>query len=190
MSKHEGIIVATDETDHIAFFCPKCDKAMSVLRVSTSETDGLMTDKSVTHIYLKCSGCGYDHWRKFDWAGKTAQICQHRTDRSEPQSHKGTKELNGVQLIAAERTRQVADEKYSADHDDEHANNELLAAAVCYLDEAAAYPIGTDFADWPFEEGSFKSEAHDPVRNLVKAGALIAAEIDRMQRLIAKGGRS
>ena len=34
---------------------------------------------------------------------------------------------------------------------------------------------------WPFEDAAWKP-SHDPVKNLVKAGALIAAEIDRLQR--------
>ena len=40
--------------------------------------------------------------------------------------------MNGVQLIAAERTRQVADEGWTPEHDDIHDIGELLSAAVCY----------------------------------------------------------
>lgn len=36
---------------------------------------------------------------------------------------------------------------------------------------------------WPFGSCEWKPSVADPVRDLVKAGALIAAEIDRLQRL-------
>jgi hypothetical protein len=35
---------------------------------------------------------------------------------------------------------------------------------------------------WPWDQDWWKPSP-DPIRNLVKAGALIAAEIDRLQRL-------
>lgn len=45
--------------------------------------------------------------------------------------------------------------------------------------------------EWPFPD--FWKQSEDPIRNLVKAGALIAAEIDRLQRCAmasrAKEGR-
>ena len=43
--------------------------------------------------------------------------------------------------------------------------------------------------DWPWGSEYWKP-SEDPVRNLVKAGALIAAEIDRLNRAKAKGGAS
>ena len=101
--------------------------------------------------------------------------------------------MNGVQLIAAERQRQIEDEKFSGERDDKYKKNELLLAADSYLatvatpDEYAA-ERGTKPApchDWPWAKSWWKPSA-DPVRNLVKAGALIAAEIDRLQRAKAK----
>ena len=43
---------------------------------------------------------------------------------------------------------------------------------------------------WPWDMKWWKPSDEDPIRNLVKAGALIAAEIDRLQRRTepAKGG--
>ena len=105
--------------------------------------------------------------------------------------------LNGIQLIAAERTRQIEDEKWTPEHDDKHRKNQLALAASSYI--AAV----TDPDEWAGERGELPGPCHDwpwtkkwwkpsddPIRNLVKAGALIAAEIDRLQRAQAKGGQS
>jgi hypothetical protein len=43
--------------------------------------------------------------------------------------------------------------------------------------------------DWPWDASWWKP-SNDPVRNLVKAGALIAAEIDRLQRAAASTDES
>lgn len=85
---------------------------------------------------------------------------------------------DGVSLIAAERRRQIDIEGWASEHDDGHIPGALVDAAACYLDvpymDASSYTPSR----WPWEPDSWKP-AGDPVRNLVKAGALIAAEIDR-----------
>jgi hypothetical protein len=90
----------------------------------------------------------------------------------------------GVGLIASERKRQVEVEKWSSEHDDEHDKCELWRAARSYLVFAYAgerddIPVG-----WPWDEDDW-NPSEDPIRNLVKAGALIAAEIDRVTRKAA-----
>jgi len=91
--------------------------------------------------------------------------------------------MDGVELIAFERQRQINQERFDAEHDDEHGNGELAKAAVCYALKAATGCFGSDFTPiaWPWEPSWWKPSGH-PIRNLVKAGALIAAEIDRLQR--------
>ncbi len=90
---------------------------------------------------------------------------------------------SGVSLIAAERARQVAVEGWTPEHDDEHADGELAKAAACY----ALPPSGDDPepsdppAFWPWHRAWWKPG--DRIRELEKAGALIAAEIDRLRRL-------
>lgn len=101
--------------------------------------------------------------------------------------------MKGAELIAIERARQVAVEKYDPAHDDDHQENELLAAAACYSSWAALQTRPQHHVDrsqyvhivrmWPWDVDQFKAMRADPIRNLVKAGALIAAEIDRLQRL-------
>jgi hypothetical protein len=93
------------------------------------------------------------------------------------------KTSEGVARIADERRRQIEAEGYTPDHDSEHTFGELAEAAACYI-EAARYPewAATHRLPptlWPWV-GDDWHPAPDPVRNLEKAGALIAAEIDRL----------
>lgn len=85
----------------------------------------------------------------------------------------------GAQLIAKERERQIAQEGWTPEHDDTHDDGEIAFAAIAYIQVSNGY--SKNAAEWPWDEEWFK--VSDPVRNLVKAGALIAAEIDRLQRL-------
>ena len=94
--------------------------------------------------------------------------------------------MTGVELIAAERARQVEFHDRTAEHDDGHDNYEMASAACCYAQPAFGGPYshptkGRAPTDWPWEL-EFWKPSPDQVRNLVKAGALIAAEIDRIQR--------
>lgn len=85
-------------------------------------------------------------------------------------------------LIAAERERQIAVEGYTATHDDVHMNEEMVLAAECYLHYGANYfPPGHAPTLWPWRSEDWKPSV-DPTANLIKAGALIAAEIDRVAR--------
>ena len=94
----------------------------------------------------------------------------------------------GIQLITAERKRQVVEERWSGEHDDKHRRKEMAKAAASYLaahtdpDKSVRQQSQADFChDWPWAAKWWKP-SDDPVRNLVKAGALIAAEIDRLER--------
>lgn len=96
--------------------------------------------------------------------------------------------MSGIELIAAERQRQIAVEGWTPEHDDEHGMGEMAAAAVCYaqlgIDEEirAVGPVGDFFIEWWPWANEWWKPSEDPIRNLVKAGALIAAEIDRHAR--------
>lgn len=101
--------------------------------------------------------------------------------------------MSGIERIATERARQIVI-GYAVIHDDQHVEGELAIAASCYADLAACLAVGAKTEEmremyfgrtriaWPFEEESF-APSDDPIRNLEKAGALIAAEIDRIERL-------
>ena len=96
----------------------------------------------------------------------------------------------GVALIRAERLRQIAAEGYTAEHDARHDGTQLARAAACYALHAAGvrqigtYPLGQSWP-WPWPQADFKPGAA-PLNALIKAGALIAAELDR--RIAAEAG--
>lgn len=95
----------------------------------------------------------------------------------------------GAELILAERDRQVEAEGWTPEHDDMYANGELAQAAACYAAEAWM-PLTDSHrkppGDWPWDAKWWKPTG-DPIRDLVKAGALIAAEIDRRKRAASTG---
>lgn len=97
-----------------------------------------------------------------------------------------TGKVSGVELVAAERQRQIDQEGYRELHDDSHDLGQMANAAACY----AMDPEDREFMEpnfgvpgfWPWHSEDWKPTPHDRVRELVKAGALIAAEIDRLGR--------
>jgi hypothetical protein len=109
------------------------------------------------------------------------------------EAHEGALQNDGVALIAAERARQVSREGWTSEHDNEHRNGEMAISAVRYALEDAGreYPELPELEDarealaaaWPWQSCDWKPK--DPILNLVRAGALIAAEIDRRQRAVA-----
>lgn len=83
----------------------------------------------------------------------------------------------GISLITAERLRQIAVEGFTPEHDAQHAHGVLGAAGAAYALHAAG--MVSDARDsWPFGDGFKPGPTH--LDSLVKAGALIAAEIDRI----------
>jgi hypothetical protein len=97
----------------------------------------------------------------------------------------------GAEAIAAERQRQIDEEGWTPSHDDEHDRGDLVVAALSYAEVAAEQLCGVQHGpadrewftrtDWSWDPEWWKP-SDDPIRNLVKAGALIAAELDRVNR--------
>jgi len=86
---------------------------------------------------------------------------------------------DAVRDVLAERRRQVEAEGFKPEHDDQHDGGELALAAACYA-LACDPPHGRSPNNWPWSESWWKPA--DDRRNLVKAGALILAEIERLDR--------
>ena len=93
----------------------------------------------------------------------------------------------GTELIAIERKRQIEELGYDVKNDALYSKNELADAAICY----ACTPDIRDQDDeengtslnvvlWPWDEKYWNPTPDDRKRELVKAGALIAAQIDRI----------
>lgn len=93
--------------------------------------------------------------------------------------------MDGVELIAIERKRQIEELKWDYKDKELYDNNELASAAAVY----ALPQDDIEFLDgqleqdsvkllWPWNNKYYKPTPNDRVRELVKAGALIAAQID------------
>src|SRR5688572_24536646 len=89
--------------------------------------------------------------------------------------------MTGVELIAAERQRQIEVEGWTPEHDDEHDVGEIARAAACYAMRPYLHRDKVHLY-WPWSSQWWKPTPDSRIRELVKAGALIAAEIARLQR--------
>lgn len=95
-----------------------------------------------------------------------------------------------VAAIFAERRRQIDEEHWSLEHDNDHENCELGNAGNCYLRHA----IGRERVDagtpgrWPWDAQWWKPVSVE--RDLVRAGALFVAERERLERLPESTKRS
>lgn len=94
------------------------------------------------------------------------------------------------QAIYEERTRQIYVEEFRPDQDDHYQAGELARAAGAYASIAgdAIKRSASDTSNmlttaWPFDRTWWKPST--PRRDLVKAGALILAEIERLDRAAA-----
>lgn len=89
---------------------------------------------------------------------------------------------SGLDLIAQERKRQVEAEVWTPEHDNRNTSGELAIAAACYAMHSAWKQDAGIPLIWPWEDANWKPK--DPISDLVRAGALIAAELDRILRLL------
>ncbi len=100
-------------------------------------------------------------------------------------------ELAGLKAIAIERVRQIHYEGFDAERDDRYEDCSLAAAACYYALPVSENPAADDVdrmdlypSSWSptLAKREFLPTAEDELKNLAKAGALIAAEIDRRLR--------
>lgn len=118
-----------------------------------------------------------------------------------PRKHATT--LAVIDMIAAERIRQVETEGFTAAHDDAHADGVLARAGACYAmnaGKAATYEAQHDLrmlpqdymrspmpADWPWALDWWKPKSQ--LQDLVRAAALLVAEIERQIRRDGSAGK-
>jgi hypothetical protein len=85
---------------------------------------------------------------------------------------------NGIELITEEREKQVNKYNHTAASDSIYKDKELLRASMTYL--MLALTQSTDGKQyWPWHPDWLHNEGY--IENLKKAGAFIAAELDRVQ---------
>lgn len=95
-------------------------------------------------------------------------------------------ENTGVDEIFIERARQHL-QGWTNEHDDQHIDGSLAIAGAMYaltplLNQSEKIGELTP-RQWPWDSDSWKPSIDDRIKELRKAGALIAAEIDRLKRL-------
>ena len=94
-------------------------------------------------------------------------------------SYYGTRCPAAVDVLK-ERVRQVEGEGYGVESDDGYTDYQLPRAAICYAIKAAGLPSHRATLYWPFPAAAFKPTERRA--NLVKAAALLLAEIERLDR--------
>ena len=88
--------------------------------------------------------------------------------------------------VLAERQRQIDVEGWTAEHDDKYNSAQMGHAAKAYADPFNTCSAGHDVMQayppsaWPFGSDWWKPKTYR--ENLVRAGALIIAEIERLDR--------
>ena len=85
--------------------------------------------------------------------------------------------------VLAERQRQITAEGWTPEHDDEHSDGEMARAASVYANPNIWDILGHGPVSWPWSPYWYKPT--DRRRDLIKAGALILAEIERLDRAVA-----
>lgn len=95
----------------------------------------------------------------------------------------------GMADVLNERSRQQHEEGWTPEHDDAYRRGELAEAGATYALHATGR-YGTGAVTWPWASTWWKPST--PRRDLVKAAALIIAEIDRLDRaeILAAAGRA
>lgn len=88
--------------------------------------------------------------------------------------------------VLAERQRQITAEGWTPEHDDTYQAGDLANAAACYaMTDPVIDPYRPAPVVWPWSASWWKPT--DRRRDLVKAGALILAEIELIDRAKLKG---
>jgi len=88
--------------------------------------------------------------------------------------------------VGAERQRQMAEEGWTREHDDQYHEGQMAEAAACYAmnggksSRPADPPTG-----WPWHRSWWKPKNYR--RDLVRAAALLVAEVERIDRMAPRG---
>ena len=115
------------------------------------------------------------------WVGWQLALSADRASRALPSMALAARpEGAAARDVLAERERQKTAEGWTPEHDDQHVNAELARAAACYA-MTASYGRFTPPKIWPWEAHWWKP-SQSQRGDLIKAGALILAEIERLDR--------
>lgn len=152
--------------------CHECDGSGHVYvkhQVAERKTD-------IQEFKQECECC---EGRGFVFAFQDIPGIEEYVKACRPAPAAGDAQTAAARDVLAERQRQISVEGWTPGDDDLHRNGELAEASAAYAQEAAA-PCGGLPMGWPWAMHWWKPTT--PRRNLVKAGALILAEIERLDR--------
>lgn len=115
-----------------------------------------------------------------------APLCKIIYGKQETMSGEHVARLSGIEIITRMRDRDLAE--FSAEHDDDRGDHELILAAVAYaLDDGMRSTQSGVPLVWPWNDDEWHPCPDDRIKELAKAGSLIAAAIDVLQREAALG---
>lgn len=158
------------------------------------EGGGFMSSSHWRHGELCCSdACGVRLGKKREAEQMAirdeSKIALRTRIRALERKLKLTAASKALDDVAAERRRQIDNEGWALWHDDEHSAGELAhagAAYACHAAERRCYDDGAAYAGappppfWPWSRDWWKPK--NPRRDLVRAAALLVAEIERLDR--------
>lgn len=170
--------------------CASCGRAQQDYAKLEREADDLVT--LVHRLARELRGAEPDH----PLSAKALDYLRRKGLQGSPlRAATPTMKTQAMQDVIAERRRQIETEGWISQHDDEHTDGSLARAAACYAlhagDEAAlaskAIPWRNQDLDglpdcWPDSWDSSWWKPKDMRRNLVRAAALLIADIERLDR--------
>ena len=151
------------------------DSIKAAARAEAMEEAAKMAEK-----YAPFRGYSIEKNSDYGWATARERIAE--TLRSLAKRAEALEESDAVKDVKAERRRQIESEGWTPDHDDEHAYGEMASAGACYALNGAQHWAAKMAAAqfWPWSKDWWKPTTRRC--DLVKAGALILAEIERLDR--------
>lgn len=162
--------------------CPRCGR-VECRRLSTIARHWNCSDGgcSVCRAVMNCEMYPAVDWQAF------ARDALARAEAAEKRAEAAEGAITpDARLLLDERARQVVVEGWTPEHDDEHTQGELAMAAASYAihgNRGDGHPWRPP-SMWPWASEWWKPTPDDRMRELVKAGALILAEIARLQRAV------
>ena len=187
--ERQAIEIAARDTHLESFRIGIRERDATILRLQKSHTqawnisvrDAALIEQQARELAERRK---YDGERQQEWA--TAQIRAERAeaDLAAARACIAAAGTDAARDVLAERARQFAVEGWNTTHDDDHDADELALAAACYAESATGRHKASAPAKWPWSLEWWKP-THTR-RDLVKAGALILAEIERRDRVAAR----
>lgn len=134
-------------------------------------------ERAAFEVWLGIKPCGAAHDFGWDaWQARAALAA------AQPAAQGMDAMTPAARDVLAERQRQISAEGWTPESDDRYAEGDMSDAAGCYALHAffAEAPTSSPPAWWPWAAHWWKPST--PRRDLEKAGALILAEIERIDR--------